>query len=287
MPTAYVYIRVSHDDSAKSALSPGSQLDICKAHYRARGLAEQGVEWWGLEEIPEDLDLTKHQNGIPLLYDAAVSARHVPFLSRKSGLRLHHMLEPGDHVLFAYLDRAFRALLDFTALVDVWKTKGVVVHFCDFGADLSTSHGMFVANMMATFAQWQSDVISDRCKATSNRLKKLGRACGGRRSMGYQLVRRGQTPEHPKGTLFLDRDEEELAIMAETFRMRESGHTYTEISDTIETRLAKFEGRRYQKYAPFRKWPPVRCRHACVAYKKLREWERDNRGEDGDTGAKP
>ena len=92
MPIAYPYLRVSHQDSARSGLSPETQLARCHQYFELRGLVEQGVRFYDDE----------------LLYDPAVSARHVPFLDRKMGRKLQRMLQPGDHVIFAHLDRASR-----------------------------------------------------------------------------------------------------------------------------------------------------------------------------------
>ncbi len=170
MPTAYSYIRVSHQDSANSGLSPGSQLDQCRMYY-GRVLMPKEAIWWGMTEIPEGLDLIKHDGEIELLYDPAVSARHVPFLNRKGGSRLNDMLQPGDHVIFAHLDRGFRAVLDFSALIDVWKSRNITVHFADMGVDVSTPHGMLVANIMAAVAQGQSDMQERAIMAEIVRLR--------------------------------------------------------------------------------------------------------------------
>ena len=116
MPTAFAYLRVSHLDSARSGLSPGAQLDRCRQHYKHVLLPKQ-VDWYGLTEIPDGLDLTKYDPELELLYDPAVSARHVPLLQRKGGARLGKMVRRGDHVIFAHLDRGFRAVLDHAALV--------------------------------------------------------------------------------------------------------------------------------------------------------------------------
>ncbi len=100
------------------------------------------------------------------VYERPTGDRRTPILDRKGGQRLHGMLKSGDHVIFAHLDRGFRATLDFAALIDVWKSKEVTVHFADLSVDLSTPQGMLVANIMAAVAQGQSDLTSGCSRAS-------------------------------------------------------------------------------------------------------------------------
>jgi hypothetical protein len=221
-----------------------------------------------MSEIPKGLDLTKYNPKLELLYDPAVSARHVPFLSRKGGARLNDMLRPGDHVIFAHLDRGFRAILDYAALIDLWKSKHVTVHFADLGVDLGTPQGMLVANIMASVAQGQSDLTSQRNKEIAARMRKLNRPCNGQKKLGYKLA-------GPKGNCQWVPDMPERAIMAEIARLRdEKGWTWQTISDSVERRLCESDGRQFRKSAFFkRKWGPSKCRRAYSAYKRILEAE--------------
>ncbi len=274
MPIAYPYLRVSHTDSAISGLSPGAQLDTCRAYYQ-RLLELKGVIWYGVTQFPDVLDLGRPDPNLELLYDPAVSARHVPFLNRKGGQRLHGMLKSGDHVIFAHLDRGFRATLDFAALIDVWKSKDVTVHFADLSVDLGTPQGMLVANIMASVAQGQSDLTSERNKEIASRMRKLNRPRNGQKRLGHKLFDMGDhyqwIPDWP-----------ERSIMAEIVRLRdEEGLTFQAISDSVEQRICEYDGRRFRQSAFFkRKWTPSKCRRAYLAYKRIVEEElaRDGHG---------
>jgi hypothetical protein len=267
MPTTYPYLRVSHHDSARSGLSPGAQLDQCRRYY-LHVLVPKKVIWFGLTEIPDGLDLTKYDPELELLYDPAVSARHVPLLQRKGGARLGRMVRGGDHVIFAHLDRGFRAVLDHAALVTTWTSLGITVHYADLGVDLSTPQGMLVANIMAAVAQGHSDTLSERNKEIAARMKKLNRPCNGQKKLGYKLVNLGNhrqwLPDRP-----------ERAIMAEITRLRdEEGWSFEAISDSIEQRICEREGRQFRDSAFFkRKWSPSKCRRAYFAYERILEEE--------------
>ena len=246
MPTAYPYLRVSHGESAASGLSPEAQLERCRQYYLSR-IAPTGVAFY---------------TGDPF-YDPAVSARHVPFLYRKRGAELGRLLKAGDHVIFAYLDRGFRAVLDFAALIDVWRSQHVTVHFADLGVDLSTGPGMLVANIMASVAQGQSDLYSERNKAIAARLRKMNRPTNGTKRLGYKLAGKGKHR-------YWVPDKVELGIMAEIVRQRDAGESFEWISRHIEKRMCELDGRIYKNSAFFkRQWTKQRCWRAYRAWQEI------------------
>ena len=258
MPIAYAYIRVSHKKSEQSGLSPEAQSDRCRNYYEYR-IKPEGVDYY---------------DG-PLLYDAAVSARHVPFQLRPAGRRLFEMVRPGDHVIFAYLDRGFRELSDYTKLIDLWDTMNVTVHFADLGVDLSTGPGRLVANIMASIAQGQSDLISERNKEIAARMRRLNRPLNGKKRLGYKL----EGP--PKYRQWVP-DEIELSIMAEIVRLRDDqGMTWQEVSDKIEQDLCTHEGREFNPSVFVkRKWSWEKCRRGYEAFKRFLT-EQAQRASDG------
>lgn len=224
-PTAYPYLRESHVYSAMSGISWQTQLDICRRYWEAN-LKGKGVVL-----------------GEPT-HDEAISARKVPFLCRKEGFALDQKLQRGDHVIVAYHDRQHRTISDFCNLIDRWKPRGITMHFANLGVDLSTPHGMAVANMMFVMAQWQSDSMSERNKAVAAYLKSTGRSAGGRMPMGY--VKRG-----PKGDRQCVPYPEERRLMRAVVVAKDSGMTWNEIAETMEAVCETLR----------QKWP------RCPAYK--------------------
>ena len=229
-----------------SGLSREAQCERCRQYYDF-AVESKGVAYW---------------TGEPF-YDAAVSGRHVPFLSRPRGGDLGRLLQPGDHVIFAYLDRGFRAVLDFVALIDVWRTQQITVHFADLNVDLSTSHGMMVANIMAAIAQGQSDMLSDRQKAIKVQLIKMNRPTNGQKKIGYKLSGKGTNRQWVP-------DKVELRVMAEIVRQRDAGESFEWISRNIETRMCELDGRTFKPSAFFtRLWTKGRCYRAYLAWQEI------------------
>ncbi len=208
MPIAYPYIRVSHDDSKKSGLSPEVQFERCKAYWKYR-LEPQGIPLFESER----------------LYDDAVSAYKLQLRRRKAGRRLMELLQRGDHVLLARVDRAFRDLHDYTTTARLWQSMGVVIHFLDSGTDYSTPEGQLIANILAVVAEWQSRQLSERGKEIAAHLRKCGRPTNGAKPFGYMF---------DKKTGCWVADEEEMALLAEIARLRdEEGLSFERISKAI------------------------------------------------------
>ena len=60
------------------------------------------------------------------------------------------------------------------------------------GVDLSAGPGMTVANIMASVAQGQSDLYSERNKAIAARLRKMNRPTNGTKKLGCKLAGKGK-----------------------------------------------------------------------------------------------
>lgn len=248
MPTTYIYVRVSHRDSAESGISPEAQTERARAYY------EFAVK-------PKDVPLHPE-----VFYDEAVSASRVRLWDRAEGAKLNAIVRPGDHVIFARLDRAFRNLHDYTTIITQWKARNIAIHFADLGGagcDLSTSTGSMVAATLAVVAQWYSDQLSERAKEVSAYLKKMNRSVNGKKMLGFKLVRGQWAP-----------DPNDRAIMCEIERLHDKeGKTFQECSDHIERRLCKLEKREYKEQTNWvkRQWSRARCQAACLRWKDIVE----------------
>jgi len=67
-------------------------------------------------------------------------------------------------LVVAKLDRLSRSLLDFAALMSRAQRHGWNLVAIDLGIDLSTPAGEFMANVMASAAQWERRIIGQRTK---------------------------------------------------------------------------------------------------------------------------
>jgi len=144
------YVRVSTDVQEESGAGLEAQREEVAAECRRRG--------WELVEVYQDVASGKTLNG-----------RH----------ELRRALDDlaagrADGLLVTKLDRLSRSLLDFAGLVDRAKRQGwaLVVLAGDF--DMSTPAGRAMANMLAVFAEYEREMISQRTKEAMAVVKARG-----------------------------------------------------------------------------------------------------------------
>ena len=148
-PTIYGYVRVSTDKQDQEGEGKRIQRQQCQA-YLAYVLSR-----------PENASLTQ---GEIFEEREGVSAYKVPFQRRWTGQELDRRLQPGDHVVFARLDRSFRNAKDCFSMMEAWHKRGIVVHFADLGVSTNSANGWLVMALMAVCAQWSSRMTSERMK---------------------------------------------------------------------------------------------------------------------------
>ena len=135
------YVRVSTQEQADSGLGLAAQRKAIKTECHRRG--------WHLSEIHED---------------AGASGRS---LKGRPGLAVAlEKLRSGkaDGLLVAKLDRLSRSLVDFAGLMATARRERWNLVALDLGIDLSTPSGEFMANVMASAAQWERRIIGQRTR---------------------------------------------------------------------------------------------------------------------------
>lgn len=145
-------------------MSIESQIDrlVQYRHYRIPDIQ------WSTVSYPE---------GSPegFFIDRGVSAYQGSILAKRpAGAALLNSLQSGDHLLVWSVDRLFRNIGDFGATLDLFKKRGITVHFVRDGIDLTTSAGQLKADILAVLAQHWSRMISFRVRE-ANRIKALRR----------------------------------------------------------------------------------------------------------------
>lgn len=154
------YLRVSTEEQAAS----GAGLEA----QRAAILAEAERRGWRLVEVVEDAGYSGRslrRPGIAAALDALRSRR-------------------ADTLVVAKLDRLSRSMLDFAALMDRSTREGWALVALDLGVDTTTPAGEAMANVMATFAQFERRLISQRTRE----------ALAAKRAQGVRLGRRSALP---------------------------------------------------------------------------------------------
>lgn len=126
------------------------------------------------------------------LYDNAVSGSR-PLFDRPQGRRLWDLLEPGDHVVWAKLDRAFRSVVDGAKALHTLHAKGVFVHSLDLGLNTGTPTGRFISTVILAFAELERECIGERTREGMAALRRAGRPYGRFAPIGWKKVGRGRT----------------------------------------------------------------------------------------------
>lgn len=149
------YLRVSTAEQADSGLGLDAQRATITGEARRRGF-----------ELVE------------LCEDRGVSGKT---LDRPGLTRALERVEDGgaDGIIVAKLDRLSRSLLDFAGLMERSRRNGWAVVAVDLAIDTSTAQGELMANVLATFAQFERRLISERTRdalrAARARGTRLGR----------------------------------------------------------------------------------------------------------------
>jgi DNA invertase Pin-like site-specific DNA recombinase len=162
------YVRVSTSEQASSGAGLEAQRQAILAECKRRG--------WHLVETIED---------------AGYSARDL----RRSGIQeALRALEAGkaSALVVAKLDRLSRSMLDFSRLMAKATAEHWALVALDVAVDTSTPSGEAMANMLATFAQFERRLISQRTKEALAVKKASGVRLGRPPTLPQTVVRRIQ-----------------------------------------------------------------------------------------------
>jgi len=111
-------------------------------------------------------------------------------VDRPAFQRLLRVIEDGkvDIVAVYKIDRLSRSLLDFTQLMRTFEQKGVEFVSTTQQFSTSTSVGRMTLNLLATFAQFERETISERTRDKIAATRRRGMWTGGRPVLGYDAV---------------------------------------------------------------------------------------------------
>ena len=155
------YVRVSTAEQVESGAGLNAQREAIRSECQRRG--------WQLVAIHEDAGASgRSMRGRPGL-EAALEA-----------------VESGDAsgLVVSKLDRLSRSLLDFAGIIARASKNEWNLVALDLGVDMTTPAGRFVANVMASCAEWERELISQRTKD----------GLAAKRAAGVQLGRPAEIP---------------------------------------------------------------------------------------------
>ena len=174
-PSAVVgYVRVSTDEQAVSGLGLAAQRAAIEAECARRG--------WTLLAVHED----------------ALSGKT---LNRPGMATALAAVESGaaSTIVVAKLDRLSRSLVDFASLMARAQTNHWNLVALDLGIDLATAAGEFMANVMASAAQWERRIIGQRTRDALAVKRSQGVRLGRPQMVAAELVARIRAA-HKAGT---------------------------------------------------------------------------------------
>ena len=164
-----IYTRKSTDDGLDQEFN---SLDAQRQAVEAYVQSQRGQGWVALPEHFDD-------GG----YSGATT-------DRPAFQRLLKDVEDGkvDAVAVYKIDRLSRSLLDFTQLMQLFERRGVTFLSVTQQFSTGTSVGRMTLHLLATFAQFERETISERTRDKMAASRRRGLWVGGRPILGYDVV---------------------------------------------------------------------------------------------------
>lgn len=160
----YGYIRVSTIMQAEE----GESLDV----------QQRKLEGWAMME-GEGLKKVFVERGV---------SGSKPLGMRAEGAKLLEALKPGDTVVAAKLDRAFRNAYDALGILKDFKKEGIKLVLLDLGGDVTSDNvSGLIFKVLAAVADFERDRIAERISEVKTDQRKRGRYLGGAVPYGYSV----------------------------------------------------------------------------------------------------
>lgn len=99
-------------------------------------------------------------------------------IERPGMKRLLDYVEPGDTVVVWRIDRLGRSLIDVLNTVNLLRDKGVKIRSVSDGIDPETTSGRLMLGMLATLAEYERELITERVNAGIAAAKQSGTRFG-------------------------------------------------------------------------------------------------------------
>lgn len=176
-PELIAYVRVSTSEQADSGAGLQAQRSAIRAECQRRGLV--------LSHIYED---------------AGISAKNMDRPALAEALRV---LDAGQAagLMVAKVDRLSRSLVDFAMLMARAAENGWAIIALDLGVDTTTPSGEFMANVVASVAQYERRLVSQRTRDALAAKRTAGVRLGRPRLLDPQVAERIRSERASGATL--------------------------------------------------------------------------------------
>jgi DNA invertase Pin-like site-specific DNA recombinase len=137
-----------------------------------QGLTETAQRTKVEDYISSHPELSKFRYG-GWMYDSAVSGGSDMF-ERGQGRVLWALVQPGDHIVWAKLDRAFRNTADGIKTLSMLASKGVRVHSLGREHGRDTAISKLISTIEIGFAEFEKDCIGERTRDALTAKREAG-----------------------------------------------------------------------------------------------------------------
>ena len=202
----YIYGRCSAEENYSKGSSIETQITKCQSYATMKDLVVDEV-------ITEQISGT------------------VAFDKRLKGGELLNNLKKGDHIICSALDRFSRNTLDLLNLVEQFKRQKVQLHFIDVGGEVTGTDaiGSVFLKLLSVFSEFYAKQLSEKQKATKDRMKTQGRYLGGKKPFGYDV-------DENNNLVICEKEQQVINQMKD---LRGSGLSYQKISNEITNSTRK------------------------------------------------
>lgn len=156
-----------------------------------------------------------------IFVDEDVTAR-IPLRNRPQGRILWDSMDSGDTLVFNKVDRVFRSVRDAADTVHTWQERGIRCIIMDLGIDLATPAGRMFFHQLASFAEFEREMIGQRTREIVAYLRRHGRPYGGSRPFGWVKQGKGRDARYAPC-------ESEREVARRVARMSDAGQSYRQI----------------------------------------------------------
>src|SRR5262249_17946022 len=152
-----------------------------------------------------------------------------PLAKRPEGARLMALLQPGDKVIVAKLDRAFRSSVDALTTIQSFKRRGIALWALDLGDCSGNGVSELIVTVLAAVAQFERGLIGERIRDAKRQQRRQQRHLGGDRPFGWIF---GEVNGHGRARELVPDPEEQAAIRT-IHELRAGGWTLMAIRDAM------------------------------------------------------
>ena len=170
--------------------------------------------------------------------EAGVSGS-IPLADRPEGQRMLTSLQPGDVVITAKLDRAFRSAADALGTLEQLKEDRIALHMIDLGGDVcGNGISKLVFTILSAVAENERDRIRERVRDAKRHRVTQRLYNGGKRPFGFEVQ---------DGRLVANAHEQAALVRGKA--LREGGKSYRDIAQVwaSEFALPKFDAKSIQR----------------------------------------